>query len=73
MRFEWDEPKRKANLRKHGIDFVAAEKLFADYTVTVEDDRFEYGEERFITFGILDGEVVAVAHTERGNLILSSR
>ena len=69
MRFEWNERKCKANVRKHGIDFIGAEKLFDGYTVTVKDDRFEYSEERFVTFGLLDGEVVAVAHTEREDVI----
>ena len=69
MRFEWNERKRKANVRKHGIDFIGVEKLFDGYTVTVADDRFEYGEERVITFGLLDGEVVVVAHTEREDVI----
>jgi hypothetical protein len=40
MRFEWDEDKRQANLRKHRIDFVGVEEVFDGYTVTVEDDRF---------------------------------
>jgi uncharacterized DUF497 family protein len=69
VRFDWEEPKRKANIRKHGIDFVGAEKVFDGYTVTVEDTRFAYDEHRFITFGILAGRVVAVAHTERGDAI----
>jgi len=37
----------------------------AYYALTVEDLRFDNGEERFITFGILEGRVVAVVHTER--------
>jgi uncharacterized DUF497 family protein len=69
VRFEWDEAKREANLRKHGIDFVGIEELFAGYTVTFEDDRDDYGEQRFITFGVLNGGVVVVAHTERGRAI----
>ncbi|HEX7407767.1 MAG TPA: BrnT family toxin [Candidatus Binatia bacterium] len=69
MGFEWAEAKRKANVRKHGIDFVGAERVFDGYTVTVEDTRFEYHEHRFITFGILEGRAVAVAHTERGDSI----
>ncbi len=69
-KFEWDEAKRKANIKKHGIDFVDAPVVFAGYTLTTIDDRFEYGEERFVTFGILDGSrVVAVAHTESMELI----
>ena len=39
--------------------------LFGGHTVTLEDDRFAYGEQRFITFGVLEGRVVAVAHTEQ--------
>lgn len=61
----WDEAKRDENLRKHGIDFVDAEILFEGSTVTLEDDRFAYGEQRFVTFGILDGRVLAVVHTEQ--------
>jgi len=64
MEFDWDEAKRKANLRDHGIDFVSIELVFEGETVTILDDRFDYGEQRFVTFGILEGRVVAVVHTE---------
>lgn len=33
------------------------------------DDRFDYGEQRFVTFGMLEGRVVAVAHTESDDCI----
>jgi uncharacterized protein len=69
MKFEWDETKRKSNIKKHGIDFVDAPMIFAGYTLTIADDRYDYGEDRFVTFGILDGRVVAVAHTETRELI----
>ena len=69
MRFEWDEQKRHANLRKHGIDFVGVETLFEGYTVTIEDTREDYGEMRFITLGLLNGRVVVVVHTERQDAI----
>jgi hypothetical protein len=64
VRFEWDETKRVANLRKHGIDFFGIEALFAGPMVTVEDDRMDYGERRFLTLGLLEGRVVMVVHTE---------
>ena len=64
MEFDWDEAKRKANLRNHGIDFVGIEQIFDGETVTILDDRFDYGEQRFVTFGMLEGLVVAVAHSE---------
>ena len=31
----------------------------------LEDDRFAYDEQRFITLGLLRGQVVVIAHTER--------
>ena len=67
MNFQWDNTKRKSNIEKHGIDFIDAPIIFSGYTLTIEDDRYDYGEERFVTFGILDGRVVAVVHTETEN------
>ena len=69
MNFEWDDAKRKSNIEKHGIDFINAPMVFAGYTLTIQDDRRDYGEERFATFGILDGRVVVVIHTETKNFI----
>ena len=63
--FTWDEAKRQEKLDKHGIDFTDAEIVFAGYTVTAEDTREAYGEQRFLTLGLLHGEVVSVAHTPR--------
>jgi uncharacterized protein len=69
MEFEWDESKRIANLRKYGIDFSDVPAVFSGSIVTVEDDRFEYGGERFVTFGLLQGHVIAVVHTESEDYI----
>ena len=62
VNFEWDETKRQSNLQKHGLDFVEARQVFAGETTTILDDRFAYGEARFVTFGLLNGRVVVVAH-----------
>lgn len=67
--FEWDEAKRHANLARHGIDFVDVLEVFEGDTVTLEDDRFDYGETRFVTFGLLRGRTVAVVYAERGDAI----
>ena len=69
MRFEWDENKRQSNIKKHAVDFADLESLFAGVTVTLFDDSFNHEEERFITFGLLYGVVVAVAHTETNEVI----
>ena len=33
---------------------------------TREDDRFDYGEDRWITVGLLDGRMVVMVWTQRG-------
>lgn len=69
MRFEWDDQKRRANLARHGIDFADLASLFSGSTITVLDDRYDYGEFRFITLGVLNGIVMTVAHTETDEVI----
>ncbi|GMU74898.1 MAG: hypothetical protein AMXMBFR45_03890 [Gammaproteobacteria bacterium] len=67
--FVWDEAKRRENLRKHKIDFADVEMIFRGLTFTVEDDREAYGEQRFLTLGLLEDQVVSVTHTDRGEEI----
>jgi uncharacterized DUF497 family protein len=62
MPFSWNEAKRLANLEKHGIDFADAQKIFRGLTFTAEDVREAYGEPRFLTLGLLEDQVVSVAH-----------
>ncbi len=64
MEFAWSEAKRTANLKAHGLDFVDAARVFEGVTYTFEDDRFSYGEQRFITLGLLAGIPVSLVHTE---------
>ena len=47
-----------------GSTFVGVERIFASDGLTLLDDRFDYGEIRFLTLGMLNGRVVAVSHTE---------
>jgi uncharacterized DUF497 family protein len=67
MLYIWDEGKRESNLKKHSLDFADAKIVFESLTFTFEDDRFDYGEQRFITIGILDGKFVVLTHTEEGD------
>ena len=64
--YEWDKKKNQENLSKHGLDFEDAEIVFSGPCVSFVDDRFEYGEQRFITLGLLQGRTVVIAHTLRG-------
>ena len=71
----WDEAKRQANLRKHGIDFATCEPIFDAPLVTNEDDREAYGEQRLKSLGWLNGRVVVLIWTEReaGPHVISCR
>lgn len=65
MRVEWDEKKRRENIRKHGIDFADAHKIFTQPLLKELDDRFDYDEERWIGIGFLEGRIVVVVFMER--------
>jgi uncharacterized DUF497 family protein len=69
MRVEWDEEKRQINLRKHGFDFYGIEAVFEADTLVILDNRFDYGEMRFVTFGLFHGRIVAVTHLQTDDLI----
>jgi len=75
MEYEWDKAKNRINFAKHGLNFEDAEKVFSGPCVTFEDDRFDYGEERLVTLGLLAGRVVVIAHAPRdeGTRIISMR
>jgi uncharacterized protein len=65
MEFEWDQAKNRSNLAKHGLDFEDAERVLNGPCVTFADDRFDYGEDRFVALGLLAGRLVVIAYTER--------
>jgi uncharacterized DUF497 family protein len=65
-RFEWDQAKAASNLRKHGVSFPIAVRVFADPFALTEQHRIEGGEARWRTLGMVDGRaLLIVAHTER--------
>ena len=65
MPIEFDAAKRAATLQARGLDMARAGEVFAGATLTVEDDRRDYGEDRFITIGFLDGAMVVLVWTLR--------
>ncbi|HYE53174.1 MAG TPA: BrnT family toxin [Azospirillaceae bacterium] len=60
MDFEWDDAKRLVNLRKHGVDFEDAIRIWEGAVLEAPDRRRDYGEEQFIALGMVDGRVLAV-------------
>ena len=67
MRIEFDEAKRAATLKARGLDMARAPLVFAGATLTVEDDRHDYGEVRYITIGFLDDTMVVIVWTRRND------
>ena len=63
----WDESKRLRNLTKHGLDFAGCEVVFDGPVVTWDDARAAYGELRINLLGWLNGVVVHMTYTERGD------
>lgn len=65
MTIEFDPAKRDKTLRERGLDFARAGEVFEGNSIDVPDDRLDYGEQRWLTFGLLDGRHVAVVWTVR--------
>ena len=69
-RFEWDENKDAENQAKHGIPFSLAQYAFADSNRVIADDLMHStGEKRYFCFGAVDGGILTVRFTWRGNVI----
>jgi uncharacterized protein len=66
MKITFDQAKRDAAFAERGLAFEDAEIVFEGDTLTVEDTRFDYGESRYQTIGFLEGRMVMVVWTPRG-------
>ena len=64
MKCEWDERKNQSNYTKHGFDFADAARIFNSPMVVEFDEREDYGEDRCIGIGLLDGRAVVVVYIE---------
>ncbi|HEV2992042.1 MAG TPA: BrnT family toxin [Candidatus Angelobacter sp.] len=65
MRFEWDDRKNAANIKKHGMDFSQASQMFSGlYPLLAEPDlREDYAEERWCGIGRIGTKVAVVIFT----------
>jgi uncharacterized DUF497 family protein len=66
VRITYDPAKREKTLAERGLDFEDAATVFAGATLTLQDDRRDYGEPRFQTYGLLGRRLVVVVWTGRG-------
>jgi uncharacterized DUF497 family protein len=65
LKVEWDERKRRHNIRKHGLDFRTACRIFEHDHIELYDEEHSADEDRFIALGQVDGRVVKVVFTVR--------
>jgi len=73
IRFEWNETKNRANLKKHKISFEEAKTVFYDENARLlSDPSHSDGEDRFILLGLSHNAkilVVVHAYKEQDELI----
>ena len=67
MRITCDPSKRQGTLAERGLDMRRAKEVFAGIHFTRADDRFDYGEPRSVTVGMLDSQLVVFVWTPRGS------
>jgi uncharacterized protein len=67
MRFAWNAEKNRMNVKRHGIAFRDAARIFDGPTVEKVDDRFDYGEIRVYAIGLVNSIVITVIYTDRAN------
>lgn len=65
MQFTWEPDKNRSNVRRHGIAFQDAARIFDGPTVERDDDRFDYGEVRVYAIGLVNGIEIVVIYTDR--------
>ncbi len=67
MDIDYDPDKRLQTLEHRGLDMNDAPLLFDGLKVTIHDDRKDYGEPHWLTFGYLRHRMVLVVWTLRGS------
>jgi len=67
MEIEYDPVKRQKTLINRHLDFDQCLEVFSGPVLEIEDNRFDYDEIRYITFGLLDVRMIVVVWTPRGN------
>ena len=70
MLFQWNELKNLTNVKKHGIRFEDAQKIFTQLTLTYFDGRGKDDEDRYVAIGLLGAKLLTVVFVERGNDII---
>jgi len=66
---EFDAAKNAANLLRRGVGLVRFMDMEIETSISYEDTREDYGERRFVVWGLLDGRLHVAVITYRGEKI----
>lgn len=61
----FDPLKEAKNIATHGISLSRAAEINMEAAVILEDDRFDYGEIRYLAFGDIEGKIYCLVFTVR--------
>jgi uncharacterized DUF497 family protein len=67
MKIEFDPIKDATNIAKHQISLARASDF--EMLAVQPDTRFDYGEERYRAWGLIDGVAFCLAFTTRGGKV----
>jgi uncharacterized DUF497 family protein len=70
MRIDDDPGKDAANKSKHGVSLAYADQVLADpKRLVVRDIRFDYGEPRYVAYGMAEGRIWVCVYADWGETI----
>ena len=69
MHYEWDDNKNIANIAKHGVDFSIAVDFDWSSAIETIDNRYVYGEERYIALGFIKNRLYVLVYVYRHDYI----
>ena len=67
--YEWDYEKARLNIEKHGVAFETVHDFEWETALVLEDDREDYGEERYRAMGYIGTRLYALVFTFRGDTV----
>ncbi len=68
-RYTFDPNKANENLEKHGVDFAAAEGFDWQTAKIVADERYDYGEDRYVAYGKIGSKLHVLVFTPRSGTV----
>jgi uncharacterized DUF497 family protein len=69
MQYEWDSAKANLNVATHGVAFETVQDFDWQGALILEDTRRDYGEQRFLAYGMIGGRLHALVFTPRGEAV----